>query len=191
MTTIPNFLVDHIVARDRERAERASALLDTLTDRERRIVEDAAVMGHQMGGPHGRRPVPPDSEIIAMVTTACPSIPTDLTPREKYLLHDAAVMGFVRGGLNGADLDAESIVQHVVECCQSMSDLYPVLGGDIQKMAMRIVRKHQPVRAGVLVTVVAELCAFDRETVSAMVADLVADNVLVEAADGLRVGDAT
>jgi predicted transcriptional regulator len=190
MTAIPDFLVDYIATRDRERAELVTALLDGLTDRERRIAEVAAIVGHQLGIPHGRQGAPPDSEIVAMVTGVITSFPTDLTPREKYLLHDAAVMGFVRGGLNGAALDDESAVAHVVACCQSMSDLYPVLAGDARALIVRLVRKHQPVEESRLVEAVAELCARDPDEVTTMVRELLADGELTETGYGLKIGEA-
>jgi hypothetical protein len=58
-----------------------------------------------------------------------------LTAREVRLFREAAVMGYVRGVMAGkagndkipGDLD---VLAHVVSCCLSMPDLYPVISGE-------------------------------------------------------------
>jgi hypothetical protein len=58
-----------------------------------------------------------------------------LSVREVRLFREAAVMGYVRGVIAGkvgtdkipGDLD---VLAHVVSCCLSMPDLYPVINGD-------------------------------------------------------------
>jgi hypothetical protein len=58
-----------------------------------------------------------------------------LNVREVRLFREAAVMGYVRGVIAGkvgtdkipGDLD---VLAHVVSCCLSMPDLYPVISGE-------------------------------------------------------------
>lgn len=57
-----------------------------------------------------------------------------MTRRERRLVREAAVMGFVRGSMFGQmegpdarlPMDSE-MLREVIECCRSMSDLYPVI----------------------------------------------------------------
>ncbi|WP_433855141.1 hypothetical protein [Streptomyces kronopolitis] len=46
---VPAFLVDYLDKRDAHRADAVNAVLASLTDRERTLVHDAAVMGYVQG----------------------------------------------------------------------------------------------------------------------------------------------
>ncbi|MEV8033939.1 hypothetical protein [Streptomyces sp. NPDC086182] len=69
---IPGFLLDYLAQRDSARANAAAEQFATLTDRERGLVHDAAVMGYVQGmrHPHGER-IPKDHQIVALVVQEC------------------------------------------------------------------------------------------------------------------------
>lgn len=81
MTTHPDdFLIDYLARQDAARVDRAASVFAALTDRERLLVKEAAVMGYVRGSmaPKGEK-VPKDSAITQEVVMACMSFP-DLYP---------------------------------------------------------------------------------------------------------------
>jgi hypothetical protein len=77
---LPDFLVSYFEQRQAARAEAVNTFLASLTDRERALVQDAAVMGYVQGmrHPEGER-CPKSKPILAQVVDACFSFP-DLYP---------------------------------------------------------------------------------------------------------------
>jgi hypothetical protein len=77
---LPEFLVDYLEQRQNARAEAVATFLASLTDRERALVEQAAVMGYVRGSmaPKGEE-IPLNKEILAEVVDACFVFP-DLYP---------------------------------------------------------------------------------------------------------------
>lgn len=77
---IPEYLITYLATRDAQRAEAVTAFLASLTDRERALIKDAAVMGYVRGMTHpkGER-IPRDGQILAGVVGACLALP-DLYP---------------------------------------------------------------------------------------------------------------
>ncbi|MET9055273.1 hypothetical protein ABZW50_29410 [Streptomyces bacillaris] len=80
MTTLPEGFVAYLIARDAERADAITEFLGRLTDRERTLMRDAAVMGYVQGRrhPHGEEH-PKDSAVLQLVIDAALDIP-DLYP---------------------------------------------------------------------------------------------------------------
>jgi hypothetical protein len=77
---LPEFLVTYLMERDAQRANAVDATLACLTERERRLVREAAVMGYVQG----RRYLtgddhPKDSAVLHLVVDACLAAP-DLYP---------------------------------------------------------------------------------------------------------------
>jgi hypothetical protein len=79
-TDLPGFLVSYMRERDIGRANAVKDVLADLTDRERALVKDAAVMGYVRGtmAPKGE-PYPGDRKIVIEVVDACLAFP-DLYP---------------------------------------------------------------------------------------------------------------
>lgn len=77
---IPDFLVRYLDQRNASRADAINAFLATLTDRERALIKDAAVMGYVRGRMHptGEKH-PKDSAVLVEVIDAALAIP-DLYP---------------------------------------------------------------------------------------------------------------
>ncbi|MEU1450592.1 hypothetical protein [Streptomyces mirabilis] len=80
MAELPASLITYFANRQAARADRVRAFLDSLTDRERALVEQAAVMGYVRGSmaPRGEE-IPLNKEILAEVVDACFVYP-DLYP---------------------------------------------------------------------------------------------------------------
>jgi predicted esterase len=81
---LPDAIVRYVAARDQERAERVDAALAAMTDRERALVREAAVMGYVQGAMYASGgaptpPIPPDAAVVARVVAACQSM-EDLYP---------------------------------------------------------------------------------------------------------------
>jgi hypothetical protein len=77
---LPDFLVTYMQQRDAERADAVAAFLASLTDRERGLFHDAAVMGYVQGLMRDRSEgCPKDSQVMALVVDACFAFP-DLYP---------------------------------------------------------------------------------------------------------------
>lgn len=69
---LPEALVDYQARRDADHADAVSTVLASLTDRERALVKEAAVMGYVQGQRHPRdEKCPKDIAILAMVIDAC------------------------------------------------------------------------------------------------------------------------
>ena len=76
----PAELVSYLAQRDGDRADAVTAVLDALTDRERALVRNAAVMGYVRGRMHPNGEAhPKDSVVLAEVIDACLAHP-DLYP---------------------------------------------------------------------------------------------------------------
>ncbi|MFI5649959.1 hypothetical protein ACIA71_01900 [Streptomyces anulatus] len=79
-TPLPDGLVDYLIARDAQRAEAVTHFLGRLTDRERTLMRDAAVMGYVQGRRHpDHQEHPKDSAVLRLVIDAALAIP-DLYP---------------------------------------------------------------------------------------------------------------
>lgn len=71
-SAVPEWLAEYYVRREAERRDDITAVLAGLTDRERGLLHDAAVMGFVQGSRwSGDGDIPMDSEIIAGVVDAC------------------------------------------------------------------------------------------------------------------------
>ncbi|MFE5967108.1 hypothetical protein [Streptomyces sp. NPDC056463] len=79
-TPADDVLLGYLAQRDVQRAKAAMAIWEGLTERERGLVHDAAVMGYVQGmrHPSGER-IPKDSRITYIVVDACRAFP-DLYP---------------------------------------------------------------------------------------------------------------
>jgi hypothetical protein len=75
MTEIPADLVAYLAARDQDRADDVARTLAAMTEREQRLVGEAAVMGYVRGA-HLNDPIPSDADIRAEVISACRLIPS-------------------------------------------------------------------------------------------------------------------
>ncbi|WP_330236128.1 hypothetical protein [Streptomyces sp. NBC_00566] len=74
MTTpsLPAALLQYLEQRDATRAAQVADFLTSLTDRERALVRDFAVMGYVQGRMHPQgEEHPKDSAVLAVVTGAC------------------------------------------------------------------------------------------------------------------------
>ena len=80
MTDLPPALIDYFARRERQRTAAVDAFLAGLTDRERGLLHDAAVMGYVQGLMRDRAEgCPKDSVVMALVVDACLANP-DLYP---------------------------------------------------------------------------------------------------------------
>ena len=69
-------LLCYLAKREAARAQRVQAFLDSLTDRERALVGDIAVMGYVQGTMHPKDdPLPKRSYVLANVVDACLAFP--------------------------------------------------------------------------------------------------------------------
>ena len=79
MTTadaLPEWLVEHMVERATARHQRAADVYGALTERERALFKDAAVMGFVQGLMRTREEgCPKDSQIVALVVEECLALP--------------------------------------------------------------------------------------------------------------------
>lgn len=79
-TELPEAFLTYLAARDQERNERFHSMLSGLTERETRLIREAAVMGYVQGTQAGRDvPVPRDSDIVRSVLLAADTF-DDLYP---------------------------------------------------------------------------------------------------------------
>lgn len=84
-TPLPPALLAYLARRDADRATVVRDFLASLTDRERALMRDAAVMGYVQGRRHLEgEPHPKDSAVLAMVVDACLHF-TDLYPGVAYV----------------------------------------------------------------------------------------------------------
>lgn len=76
-------MVQYLIAREKERDNQSSQILNTLTEREQQLVREAAVMGHVLGaqaaGGIPSEDYPADSIVLREVILACQKMP-DLYP---------------------------------------------------------------------------------------------------------------
>jgi len=87
------FLIDYLEQRDADRTAASAAFFASLTDRERALVKDAAVMGYVQGKMHPQgEKHPKDSWVLSTVVTACLAFP-DLYPAINFEA-DARCPGF-------------------------------------------------------------------------------------------------
>lgn len=74
-------IAGYLDTRAKQRQAARDALLTQFTDRERALIQEAAVMGYVLGvknGPH-RETIPPDPQILVEVVDAC-MVHSDLYP---------------------------------------------------------------------------------------------------------------
>lgn len=77
---LPEWLVGHLVERADARQRRAAEVYNALTERERALVCEAAVMGYVQGLMRDRSEgVPKNSQVVALVVQECLAFP-DLYP---------------------------------------------------------------------------------------------------------------
>lgn len=76
---LPTGLVAYLAQRDALRAERIGRMWTDLTERERDLVKDAAVMGFVQGNMAERGKIPGDGDIVRIILGACDALP-DLYP---------------------------------------------------------------------------------------------------------------
>src|SRR5690242_3550675 len=99
-------------------------------------------------------------------------------------------MGFVQGARHvpgGSRVEIPhdvEIEELVMVACQSFSEYYPVLVGSVRELVHKLVRNHQPVDRGRMVTAAAELAAVEEADVDAAVDEMVTDELLTVDADG-------
>jgi hypothetical protein len=73
---IPDFLFDYWQRRENARAEAVTAFLESLTERERALFQDGAVMGFVRGSLRSRdEEIPLNKPIVAEVVNACFAFP--------------------------------------------------------------------------------------------------------------------
>ena len=71
-TDLPEPLLAYFAQREQQRANAVNVFLDSLTDYERGLIHDAAVMGYVRGTLHPRgEGIPRDKAIVADVVSAC------------------------------------------------------------------------------------------------------------------------
>lgn len=128
---LPDFLVDYLAPRAVQRAEAVDTFLDSLTERERDLFRDAAVMGYVRGSLHPRdEEIPLNKAIVAEVVSACFAFP-DLYPavNADYEEQCQTIEYFVQGQQPDGTWE---------QCSSSSTDLEFV----IQRLAAR--RRAQP-----------------------------------------------
>lgn len=80
MSQMPEHLMKYLAKRDVQHSREVSEFLASLTDRERALLKDAAVMGYVQGRRHPEgEQHPKDSWVLAAVIDACFAFP-DLYP---------------------------------------------------------------------------------------------------------------
>lgn len=98
---LPASLITYLADRDAQRADRVRDFLASLTDYERGLVHDAAVMGYVQGLMRDREEgCPKDSQVMALVIDACLAI------SDKYPT------------VNGEFDQRDSVVEYFVQCQQ-------------------------------------------------------------------------
>lgn len=101
MPDLPESLIAYLAQRDAARADAVTAVLESLTDRERALVKDAAVMGYVRGMTHPMgEAILGDWAIVSEVIEACLAFP-DLYP-----------------AINAHFEDHQQTVEYFVQCQQ-------------------------------------------------------------------------
>jgi hypothetical protein len=76
---VPTNLAEYLQARDAQHRDDVTKTLAGLSDRERRLVYEAAVMGYVRGALHGEvagsADIPKDAVIVRSVIDACHAVP--------------------------------------------------------------------------------------------------------------------
>ncbi|MEU8723550.1 hypothetical protein [Streptomyces antimycoticus] len=86
---LPPSLITYLAQRDAQHADAVRTALASLTDRERALIKDAAVMGYVRGTMHPKdERIPKDGQILAEVIDACLAFP-DLYPAINSTLADS------------------------------------------------------------------------------------------------------
>ncbi|WP_030248012.1 hypothetical protein [Streptomyces sp. NRRL S-455] len=84
-SALPEWLVDYVLKRDQQRADEVNAVLAAMSERERRLVREAAVMAYVHGRQHPNgADHPKDSTVLANVIGACLAN-ADLYPVTNYV----------------------------------------------------------------------------------------------------------
>ncbi|MBP8538582.1 hypothetical protein [Streptomyces sp. MK37H] len=114
---LPPSLITYLAQRDAQHADAVRAVLASLTDRERALIRDAAVMGYVRGTmhPQGER-CPKDSAIVAEVIDACRAFP-DLYPAVDSVVQQGTGRAVALDGTARRSLTPEeySAAWHAVE----------------------------------------------------------------------------
>lgn len=76
---VPTQFAKYLETIDQRRVDHRETMLGNLTERERDLVREAAVMGYVQGRMRPDQPVPPDSVIMELVLDACADF-ADLYP---------------------------------------------------------------------------------------------------------------
>jgi len=77
---LPDDFADYLIHREAERANATTTFLNSLTDRERALISDIAVMGYVRGSMHpAGEPQPQRTPVLAEIVTSCFAFP-DLYP---------------------------------------------------------------------------------------------------------------
>lgn len=71
MPEIPEEILRYVATRDAQRDDAVTRALGALSDRERRLVREAAVMGYVQGTRYADTPIPKDSVVVWRVIDAC------------------------------------------------------------------------------------------------------------------------
>ncbi|MFF7476635.1 hypothetical protein [Streptomyces sp. NPDC008092] len=73
---LPEFLVNYLAKQDAQRVNAVNEFLGSLTERERALVKDAAVMGYICGMTHPKgAPYPGDGSAVVQVVEGCLALP--------------------------------------------------------------------------------------------------------------------
>lgn len=118
-----------------------------------------------------------------------------LSHRERRLVAEAAVMGYVQGvravpGGHRQEIPADSdVVALVVASCQSFSDLYPLLGGNLRDVLVALVDRWRLTDRAQIMAGAAALAGVEPEAVAEALRGLADDEVLTD--DGTTIGRAT
>lgn len=179
-------LYAYLVDRDQKRAAHVAAFLESLTDRERSLVREAAAVGHQQGTTYPQHTSVPADTVVYAAVRSNSSWRTDRTPspREQWLLREVAVMAFVRGSINREQLPDDQAVTHVVAGCQSMPATYPIVSRRIDKLTLKVVRLHPGAHAVPVANAVADLGGWTVTQARAALLELIAEEEIVRTPGG-------
>lgn len=182
----------YLAAMDSQRAGQVMGFLDSLTDRERGLIRQAALVGYRIGAGHPRGArVPPDSVVYGYVrsNSTWRTVVTP-TPREQALLREISVMAFVRGTIDRYRMDDVSTVEYVIASCQSMKERFPIVSRDLRGLTLRTVEQHPGAHAEPVAVTVATLLNCDRADVETALAELAEDQRITRTPDGfVRIAD--
>lgn len=69
-STLPEGFLKYLKARDKERADTVLVMWNKLTERERLLVKEAAVMGYVQGKMRHDLPIPNDGDVVRLIFDA-------------------------------------------------------------------------------------------------------------------------